>query len=262
MRILVCIKHVPDAQSDRRIEEGRLVRGEDDTLNELDENALEAAVQLVEERGGEVIALSMGPEDAEESARFALQKGADRAVLITDERLVGTDVVGTAHVLAAAYQQLSAEGPIDLVLTGMSSLDGMTSLLPAALATLIEKPYLSLAHELSVADERVHIRRSADGYDDELSAALPAVVSVTDQVNEPRYPNFRAMRAARKKPLDHWSLDDLANFEAFDTVGGGGGSVQILEAEQAPARVGGDVVEDTGGNGAELLTDFIVEVMK
>ena len=140
MRIVVCVKHVPDMQSERRFEGGRLVRGEDDVLNELDENAIEAAVQLKESeedagREAEVIALTMGPEDAEDALMRALQMGADRAFLVSDEFLEGSDVITTASVLSVAIAKISDEcGPVDLVVTGMASLDAMTSMLPAALA--------------------------------------------------------------------------------------------------------------------------------
>ena len=146
MRVLVSIKHVPDVMSERRIENGRLVRGEDDTLNELDENAIEAAVAAVEELGGEVIAVTMGPEDAEDSAMLALQKGADRAIVVTDDRLAGSDAIGTAQVLAAVSRKLAQEEPIDLFITGMASLDGMTSMVPAAVAAGLGWPYICLLY--------------------------------------------------------------------------------------------------------------------
>ena len=252
--------------SSRRIEDGRLVRGEDDTLNELDENAIEAAVSLVEEVGGEVIAVTMGPDDAEDSAMLALQKGADRAIVISDERLAGSDVIGTAHVLAAAARALAhddagSEEPIDLILTGMASLDGMTSMLPAALAAALEWPVLGLAHSLSVTDGRVRIEKSADGFDDTLAVELPAVVSVTDQVNEPRYPNFKDMKAARSKPLDVWSLDDLAEYLGDAPVGTDGAAVQIVSAEAQPERERGTVIPDSG-NAADVLVDYLREVIQ
>ena len=134
MRIVVCIKHVPDVQSERRLEDGRLVRGEEDVLNELDENAVEAAVCLAEEADGEVVALTMGPEDSEDGVRRALQMGADSGVVVADDALAGADVVTTARVLAAAIERI---GEVDLVVTGMASLDAMTSMLPGALAAAL-----------------------------------------------------------------------------------------------------------------------------
>ena len=164
MRIIVCVKHVPDTQSERRFEDGRLVRGEDDVLNELDENAVEAAVQLVEEHGGEVIALTMGPEDAEDALLRALQMGADRGVLVTDERLERADAGLTALALAGAIEKLGEEAPIDLIVTGMASLDAMTSLLPASLATRLRLPLLGLARRISIdpGAGRIEIERNAE----------------------------------------------------------------------------------------------------
>ena len=170
MRIVVCVKHVPDMQSERRFEGGRLVRGEDDVLNELDENAIEAAVQLKESeedagREAEVVALTMGPEDAEDSLMRALQMGADRAYIVSDEFLEGSDVITTASVLSVAIAKIAQEcGPVDLVLTGMASLDAMTSMLPAALAAKAHMPLLGLARSLSVEGGAVTIERAVDGY--------------------------------------------------------------------------------------------------
>ena len=157
MKIVVCIKHVPDAQSERRIEEGRLVRGEEDVLNELDENAVEAAVSLAEDSGGEVVALTMGPEDSEDGVRRALQMGADSGLIIADDELAGADVVTTARVLAAAIERI---GGVDLIITGMASLDGMTSMLPGALAAAVGVPALTLATELEVDGGAVTIQRT------------------------------------------------------------------------------------------------------
>jgi len=157
MRIVVCIKHVPDVQSERRIEDGRLVRGEEDVLNELDENAVEAAVCLAEEADGEVIALTMGPEDAEDGVRRALQMGADSGVVVADDDLAGADVVTTARVLAAAIERI---GEVDLVVTGMASLDSMTSMLPGALAAALHLPALTLANRLEVDGGAVTVTRT------------------------------------------------------------------------------------------------------
>ena len=157
MKIVVCVKHVPDVQSERRLEDERLVRGEDDVLNELDENAVEAAVSLVEEHDGEVVALSMGPEDAEEGLRRALQMGADSAVLVSDEALAGSDVVATSRVLAAAIEKI---GEVDLVITGMASLDSMSAMLPGALASALDLPALTMAHSLEVEGDVVNVQRN------------------------------------------------------------------------------------------------------
>ena len=242
MRIVVCIKHVPDVQSERRLEDGRLVRGEEDVLNELDENAVEAAVCLAEEADGEVIALTMGPEDSEDGVRRALQMGADSGVVVADDALAGADVVTTARVLAAAIERI---GEVDLVVTGMASLDAMTSMLPGALAAALRVPALTLASSLEAGAEEVTITRTTGTLSEVLSAPLPALVSVTDQANEPRYPNFAAMRAARKKPVDTWDLADLG-------LQPRSAAVEVVGAEARPARQAGTIRTDAGQAGREL----------
>ena len=217
MRIVVCIKHVPDVQSERRIEDGRLVRGEEDVLNELDENAVEAAVALAEEADGEVIALTMGPEDAEDGVRRALQMGADSGVVVADDDLAGADVVTTARVLAAA----------------------------------LHLPAVTLANRLEVDGGAVTVTRTVGTVREVLSAPLPALVSVTDQANEPRYPNFAAMRAAKKKPIDFWDVSELGLQIAEPAVA-------VVDDEARPAREAGIIRTDAGEAGRELAA-WLVE---
>ncbi|WP_139738565.1 electron transfer flavoprotein subunit beta/FixA family protein [Actinomyces wuliandei] len=250
MKIVVCVKHVPDVQSERRLEDGRLVRGEDDVLNELDENAVEAAVSLVEAADdggaggpGEVVALTMGPHDAEDAVRRALQMGASRGVVVSDASLEGADVVATARTLAAAVSRI---GGVDLVVTGMASLDAMTSMLPGALAAALRLPALTLASQVEVADGAVTVTRTLGTVREVLSAPLPALVSVTDQANEPRYPNFAAMRAAKKKPVDVWDLSDLGLEPSA------GPSVAVVGSRERPARQAGTIRTDAGQAGREL----------
>lgn len=252
MRIVVCVKHVPDVQSDRALgEDGRTIRGLDDVLNELDENAVEAAVSLVEQHGGEVVALTMGPDDAEDAVRRALQMGADRGVHVSDDTLAGADVVATATVLAAAVRTVQADGPVDLVVTGMAALDGLTSMLPTALAAELDLPQLTLATELTVTAGRVRVRREIGDAAEVLEAPLPALVSVTDQANEPRYPAFKAIRAARKKPVDTLTLADLG-------LAAPAAATAVLSAEPRPAREQGSIVTDSG-DGGERLAQFLIE---
>ncbi len=250
MKVVVCVKHVPDGQGERRLEDGRIVRGEDDTLNEMDEYAIEAAVSLVEEVGGEVIAVTMGPEDADDAVLRALQMGADRGVRITDDRLAGLDAPGTAAALASAIRYLSEDGQVDAVFAGMASLDGVTSLVPPALATYLQLPYLGLASSVDFDDERLKVRRAVDGWEETLSAPLPAVVSVTDQVNEPRYPSFKALKAARSKPLDEVDWDDLS---PFSPVGEElHPHAAVIDAHPSLRRGPQEIIEDTGDGGARL----------
>lgn len=256
MKIVVCVKHVPDVQSERRIEDGRLVRGEDDVLNELDENAVEAAVTLAEEHDGEVTVLSMGPEDAQDGVRRALQMGADAGVVVSDEALAGSDVVATARVLAAAIARIggaeSGVGDVDLVVMGMASLDAMTSMLPGALAAALAVPALALSDSVSVEGNEVTATRSVGTVRETLAAPMPALVTVTDQANDPRYPNFAAIRAAKKKPLDMWDLQDLG---LADGVSSG---VQMVQAAERPAREAGQIVTDAGEAGRQLAA-WLVE---
>ena len=263
----MCVKHVPDMQSERRFEGGRLVRGEDDILNELDENAIEAAVSLKEseEEAGrecEVVALTMGPEDAEDALMRALQMGADRGYLVSDEFLEGSDVITTASVLSVAIAKIADEGgPIDLVVTGMASLDAMTSMLPGALAAKAHLPMLGLARAFSVADGCVTIERGVDGYTETLRAPLPAVVSVTDQINEPRYPAFAAMKAARKKPIDQWGIDDLVEVPGGQALTMRRALTSVSHGEENKREGTATIIQDAG-EGGRALADYILTVVK
>jgi len=264
MRIVVCVKHVPDIQAERSLApDGRVVRdGGDGTLNELDENAVEAALTLVEAHradggDGEVVVLTVGPDDAEDAVRRGLQMGADTAVQVLDDAIAGSDVFGTVAVLAAAIRYLGAQSPVDLVVTGMAALDGMTSMVPAALAAALELPQLTLASEVTlVAGGAVRIRRELDTATEMLSAPLPALVSVTDQANEPRYPNFKGIMAARKKPVEVLSLADLGIDPG--SVGSAGARTEVVLAAARPAREHRVLVTDDGTAGATLAA-YLVE---
>ncbi|GAA3806085.1 electron transfer flavoprotein subunit beta/FixA family protein [Cellulomonas soli] len=258
MRIVVCVKHVPDIQSDRTLgADGRTVRdGGDGTLNELDENALEAALTLVEAHGGEVVALTVGPDDAVDAVRKGLQMGAEQAVHVVDEQIAGSDVLGTATVLAAAVRHIAAQGPVDLVVTGMAGLDGLTSVLPTALAELLDLPALLLAREVDIDGTTVTIRRDLDHASEVLRAELPALLSVTDQANEARYPNFKGIMAARKKPVTTLTLADLGVDPA--TVGSVGARTQVLEAAARPPREDRVLITDDGTAGVRLAA-YLVE---
>lgn len=248
------MKFVPDIQSDRQLgPDGRVVRdGGDGTLNELDENAVEAALTLAEEHDGQVVVLTVGPDDAVDAVRKGLQMGADEAVHVLDDDLAGSDAIGTATVLAAAVRRVAQDGPVDLVVTGMAGLDGLTSLVPTALAEILDLPALPLASQLEVdADARTAtVTRRLDHATERLSAPLPALVSVTDGINEPRYPNFKGIMAARKKPVTTWSLADLGVDPA--TVGAAGARTQVLEAAPRPPREDRVLLNDTGDAGTRL----------
>lgn len=257
MRIVVCVKHVPDIQAERSFgADARVVRGDEDVLNELDENAVEAALVLAEEHGGEVVALTVGPDAAAGAVRKALQLGAGTAVHVNDDRIAGADVLGTATVLAAAIKKIGEGGAVDLVVTGMAALDGLTSTLPAALAASLDLPALTLAAEVSVTGTTVRVRRDVGEVGEVLEADLPALLSVTDQANEPRYPNFKGIIAAKKKPVETLTLDDLG-LEAGDT-GAAGALTRVIDAQVRPPRPQGRILLDSGDAGLALAA-FIAE---
>ncbi|WP_250445351.1 electron transfer flavoprotein subunit beta/FixA family protein [Actinotalea sp. C106] len=261
MKIVVCVKHVPDLQGDRGFTpEGRVDRSQGDgTLNELDENAVEAAVTLAETHGGEVTVLTMGPPDAEDAVRRGLQMGAEHAVHVVDDALAGSDAFATATVLAAAVRRIAADGPVDLVVTGMAALDGLMSVVPTLLAAELDLPQATLAAELTLTGEdtrTVRVRRDLDHVVEVLEADLPALVSVTDQANQPRYPNFKAIMAARKKAVSTWSLADLGVDPA--AVGQAAARTTVVEASPRPPREDRVLITDEGDAGLRLAA-YLVE---
>ena len=208
MKIVVCIKQVPATGADKRYTDDlRLDRtGVEAIINPLDEYAIEQALRLVDAGAVETVTyLSMGPEQASEALRRALAMGGDDAVLVTDPALAGADEWATAKVLAAALDKLAP----DVALMGMASDDARGSLVPGAVAAMRDVPLLSYGSELALADGAARVRRlSATGFD-WITAPLPVVATVTDQVGEPRYASLKGIMAAKRKPLETWSLDDL-----------------------------------------------------
>ncbi|CAN5855012.1 electron transfer flavoprotein subunit beta/FixA family protein [soil metagenome] len=208
MKIVVCIKQVPATGADKRYTDDlRLDRsGVEAIINPLDEYAIEQALRLVDSGGADAVTyLSMGPEQAAEALRRALAMGGDDAVLVTDPALVGADEWATAVVLAAALDKLAP----DIALMGMASDDARGSLVPGAVAAKRGLPLLSYGAELAITDGAARIRRlSATGFD-WIEAPLPVVATVTDQVGEPRYASLKGIMAAKRKPLETWSLEDI-----------------------------------------------------
>ena len=253
MRIVVCVKHVPDAQGERsfRAEDHTTDRSAvDGLLSELDEYAVEEALTLKESADAEVVVLTMGPGDAADAVRKALQMGADSGVHVSDEALHGSDAIATSRVLAAAVAKIAEQGPVDLVLSGMASTDGSMGVVPAMLAERLGWPQLTFASELTVESGAARVRRDGDAATEVVEAALPAVVSVTDQINEPRYPSFKGIMAAKKKPVQTWSLGDVG-VEAGE-VGLAGAWTAVDSVTARPPREKGEVVVDDGDGGARL----------
>ncbi|GAB3115199.1 electron transfer flavoprotein subunit beta/FixA family protein [Streptomyces calidiresistens] len=255
MRIVVCVKYVPDATGDRGFTDELTTDREsvDGLLSELDEYAVEQALQIAESADdAEITVLTMGPEDAGDALRKALSMGADKAVHVEDDDLHGTDVFGTSLVLARAIEKVG----YDLVVCGMASTDGVMGVLPALLAERLGVPQVTLLSEVSVADGTVTGRRDNDAASEELSASLPAVVSVTDQSGEARYPSFKGIMAAKKKPVETLDLEDL-EIEA-EQVGLAGAWTAVEDATERPARTKGEIVTDEG-EGAKQLASFLAE---
>ncbi|MFJ2223496.1 electron transfer flavoprotein subunit beta/FixA family protein, partial [Streptomyces anulatus] len=208
LRIVVCVKYVPDATGDRRFADDLTLDREDvdGLLSELDEYAVEQALQIADGAdGAEITVVTVGPEDAKDALRKALSMGADRAVHVEDEGLHGSDVMGTSLVLAKAVEKAG----YDLVVCGMASTDGVMGVLPALLAERLGVPQVTLLSEVAVDGGVVTGRRDGDVASEQLRASLPAVVSVTDQSGEARYPSFKGIMAAKKKPVESLDLDDL-----------------------------------------------------
>ncbi|MFB6818758.1 electron transfer flavoprotein subunit beta/FixA family protein [Streptomyces sp. NPDC056347] len=249
LRIVVCVKYVPDATGDRRFADDLTVDREDvdGLLSELDEYAVEQALQIAESADdAEVTVLTVGPEDARDALRKALSMGADRAVHVEDEGLHGSDVMGTSLVLARAVEKAG----FDLVVSGMASTDGTMGVVPALLAERLGVPQVTLLSEVSVEGGVVRGRRDGDAASESVEASLPAVVSVTDQSGEARYPSFKGIMAAKKKPVESWDLEDLGVEE--DEVGLAGAWTVVESVAQRPARSAGTVVKDEGEGGRKL----------
>ncbi|MER7701268.1 electron transfer flavoprotein subunit beta/FixA family protein [Streptomyces sp. NPDC096095] len=249
LRIVVCVKYVPDATGDRRFADDLTLDREDvdGLLSELDEYAVEQALRIAEGADdAEVTVVTVGPEDAKDALRKALSMGADRAVHVEDDDLHGSDVMGTSLVLAKAVEKAG----YDLVVCGMASTDGVMGVLPALLAERLGVPQVTLLSEVAVDGGVVTGRRDGDTASEELRASLPAVVSVTDQSGEARYPSFKGIMAAKKKPVESLDLDDLG-LDAGE-VGLAGAWTAVDSATERPARTAGTIVKDEGEGGRQL----------
>jgi electron transfer flavoprotein beta subunit len=255
MNIVVCVKYVPDAQGDRRFRDDDHTvdrEGVDGLLSELDEYAVEEALTLTEANGGTVTVLTMGPAGATDALKKALQMGADGAVHVLDDALHGSDALATSQVLAAAIAKLE----YDLVLTGMASTDGGMGVVPAMLAERLGLPQVTYAGKLEIDGTTARIERDGDTDVEVVEAPLPAVVSVTDQINEPRYPSFKGIMAAKKKPVQTWTLADLG--VGADAVGLAAARSAVDGTTLRPPRQAGRKVADADGSGAQELVDFLV----
>ena len=255
MNIVVCVKYVPDATADRRFEDDDTVDrvGVDGLLSELDEYAVEQSLQIKEGLGDDttVTVLTVGPEQATDAIRKALQMGADKGVHVLDDAIAGSCALSTSLVLAEAVRKAG----FDLVVCGMASTDGSMGVLPAMLAERLGVPAVTLGSEVTVEGSTVRIRRDGDVATETVEGTLPLVLSVTDQSGEARYPSFKGIMAAKKKPLETWTLSDLG--VDAELVGLSAAWSVVEGTEARPPRTAGEVVTDEDGSGATALVEFL-----
>ncbi|CAN5224954.1 electron transfer flavoprotein subunit beta/FixA family protein [soil metagenome] len=254
MKIAVCVKQVPDATVHKRIDPAtkRLDRSGEAALNPTDLNAVEEALRIKEAHGGEVVLVSLGPPKAAESLRKALAMGADRSVLVSDDAAAGSDLLGTSYVLGKVLERESA----DLVLFGQASGDADGAVLWAAVAEHLRVPVVSQVASLTVeADAVIGKRQTEHGYD-VIRAPLPAVVAVSDAINEPRYPSLKGIMGAKSKPQE--TLDLAAAGVEPERAGEAGAKTTVLAISPPPARSDQVKLEDDGSAPQKIL-DYITE---
>ncbi|SDE20453.1 electron transfer flavoprotein beta subunit [Blastococcus fimeti] len=253
MNIVVLVKQVPDSGSERKMDpaDNTVARAAaDNVVNEIDEYAIEEALVVKEAQGGEVTVLTVGPDSATDAIRKALSMGADKAVHVSDEAIKGSDAVQVSAVLAAALGQLE----YDLIICGAEATDSQMSVMPALLAERLGLPQLSGARKLTVDGGVARIERQTDGGYWAVEAPLPAIVSTWDTINEPRYPSFKGIMAAKKKPVETKSLADLG--VDASTVGLASATTQVLDFAGRPPKGEGVKVTDEG-DGAQKFVDFL-----
>ena len=254
MKIAVCVKQVPEGAHKRlNPSTKRLDRSGEGALNPFDANAVEEALRLKDAGGdGEVVVVSMGPEKAADALRKALAMGADRAVLVSDDAAAGADLVATSYALAKALERESA----DLILFGQQAGDSDGAVLWAAVADRLRLPVVSQAAEVTHEGGKLTVKRQTEYGYDVIEAPLPAVVAVSDAINEPRYPSLKGIMGAKSKPQETVSLADLG-VEA-DRAGEAGSRTEVYALNEPPARGDSRKVEDDG-NAAQAILDFLAE---
>ncbi len=264
MKIVVCIKQVPDSWAQKRLNESDYTldrTSTDAVINDLDEYAIEAALQIAEANGGlgeggsnSIALVSMGPERASEAIRKGLSMGVDEAVHIVDPALAGSDALTTALLLA----KVLADRDVDFVLCGTESTDARMAVVPAMLAERLGWPQLTFAGEIEVdaAARTVRIKRMTDDGVETMEAPMPCIISVVEQINEPRYPSFKGIMAAKKKPVTTLTLADVGL--AASELGLAGSWSQVTDFQVRPPRGAGSKVVDDG-SGGEKLVAFLIE---
>jgi electron transfer flavoprotein beta subunit len=252
MKIAVCVKHVPEGHSKLDPGTKRLDRSGEGALNHFDANAVEEALRLKGDSDAEVVVVSLGPAKAADSLRKALAMGADRAVLVSDDAAAGSDLVATSKILGKALER---ESP-DLVLFGQQASDSDGAVLWAAVAERLRRPVVSQAAELTVEGDSLRVKRQTEFGYDVIESPLPAVVAVSDAINEPRYPSLKGIMGAKKKPFDTLTLGDVG-VDAGE-AGEAGSKTEVLALGDPPSR--GDARKIEGdGDAAQAILDFLVE---
>lgn len=249
MNIVVLMKQVPDTEGDRKLNpsDNTVDRGAvDPVINYIDEFAIEEGLLLKEAHGGEVTILTVGPERATESIRKALSMGADKAVHISDEALHGSDSVATAKAIAKALGTIEW----DVAIAGSEATDARGAVVPAMLAELLGRPQLTQARKVTVDGSTVTIERVTDSGYDRVEGSTPAIISVVEKINDPRYPSFKGIMAAKSKPIDVKSLADIG-LDAGE-VGLANSRTQVASFENAPPRAMGQTVKDEGDGGVKI----------
>jgi electron transfer flavoprotein beta subunit len=256
LNIVVCVKQVPDTTAEKRLgSDNRLDRASvENILNPFDEYAVEEAIQIKERQGADVTVLCLGPQSAETALRKALSMGADSAVLVSDPTLAGSDTLGTAYTLAMALKKL----PFDLILTGMQSTEARTGQVPAAIGEFLNLPVLALASKLELNGGMARIHRQTEGATVVLEGKLPALVSVSKGINEPRYPGVKGIMMAKRKEIKLFSAADLGL--DMTLVGGSGAHTRVLATARPAPRAKGVIIRDDPDTAARKLADYLAEI--
>jgi electron transfer flavoprotein beta subunit len=249
MNIVVLVKQVPDTEGDRKLDpsDNTVDRAAvDPVINYIDEFAIEEGLRLKEAHGGEVTILTVGPERATESIRKALSMGADKAVHVSDQALHGSDSIQTAKVIAKALGTIEW----DVAIAGSEATDSRMAVIPALVAEVLGVAQLTQARKVTVEGSTVTIERVTDTGYQSVQGSTPAVISVVEKINDPRYPSFKGIMAAKSKPVEVLSLGDLG-VDAGD-AGLANASTQVVSFENAPPRAAGQTVKDEGDGGAKI----------
>jgi electron transfer flavoprotein beta subunit len=255
VKIAVCVKQVPDTWAEKRLQDADATldrESADGVMNELDEYAVEEAISIAEAHSGEVTVVSMGPERAGETIRKALSMGADAGIHIVDDALHGSDAIATSKVLAEALRDKG----FDLIIFGSESTDARMSVVPAMVAERLGLAQLTFAQKVSIEGDDVIVERVTETGYDTVKARTPAVVSVVEKINEPRYPSFKGIMAAKKKPVEAIGITQLG----IDASGVGTQAAwsMVNDFASRPPKAAGVVVADEG-NGGVQIAEFLTE---